>query len=262
MMSGDLASVQAQFAAALLQRQGSVSDDLPLTGLSRSRFSYCRGNLAAIWYATLKNAYPVLHQLVGQDFFQQMAREYGYAYPSKSGDLNEFGAELPLYLETRNGTNDYPYFADVVRLEWQVHRSYYAANVQALSLPVFIAAAAARGLSLSSAILQNHPSASLYASSLCGLDIWLAHQQSDLMVFPAQIEKQNYGLIVRQNWKPQVVRLERVEWAVLSKLFRGDSLESALEYALQQDCKFPIRASLNRWFHLEIFSEVLNFCEN
>jgi hypothetical protein len=113
-----------------------------------------------------------------------MASEYGYAYPSKSGDLNEFGAELPLYLAMSESNTDYPYFADVARLEWQLHRSYYAANSPALSLPVFIATTASRSLNLSSAILQNHPAVSLYASSLRGLDIWLAHQQSDVIAFP------------------------------------------------------------------------------
>jgi len=262
MTARDLASVQAQFAGALLQRQSTVNEDLPLTELSLRRFSYCRNNLAAIWYATLKNAYPVLHQLVGNDFFWQMASEYGYAYPSKSGDLNEFGAELPLYLAMSESNTDYPYFADVARLEWQLHRSYYAANSPALSLPVFIATTASPGLNLSSAILQSHPAVSLYASSLRGLDIWLAHQQSDVIAFPLLAGPPNYGLIVRQNWKPQVHRLEKTEWAVLSKLFQGESLESALDYALHQDCEFPIQTSLNRWFHLEIFSDVVRFCED
>jgi hypothetical protein len=78
-------------------------------------------------------------------------------------------------------------------------------------------------LNLSSAILQNHPAVSLYASSLRGLDIWLAHQQSDVIAFPLLAGPPNYGLIVRQNWKPQVHRLEKTEWAVLSKLFQGES---------------------------------------
>ncbi|MBR7793513.1 putative DNA-binding domain-containing protein [Undibacterium sp. FT147W] len=254
--------MQAQFAAALLQRQNTVNDNLPLSELSLSRFSYCCNNLAAIWYATLKNAYPVLHQLVGDVFFRQMATEYGYAYPSKSGDLNEFGAELPLYLATSECNADYPYFADVARLEWQLHRSYYAANAPVLSLPVFVATVASRGVNLSSAILQNHPAVSLYTSSLRGLDIWFAHQQSDAIAFPLLTELANYGLIVRQNWKPQVVRLEQTEWAVLSKLFQGESLESALDYALHHDSEFPIQISLNRWFQLEIFSEVIRFCED
>lgn len=261
-MPPDLASVQAQFTAALLQQRGVVSHELPLTGLSLSRFSYYRGNLNAIWYATLKNAYPVLHQLVGEDFFWQMACEYGEAYPSRSGDLNQFGAELPLYLAASESLTDYPYFADVARLEWQLHKSYYAANSEALSLQVLIATAASRGVALSSAILQNQAAVSLYASSKCGLDIWLAHQQSDPFVFPSQTEKQNYGVIVRQNWKPQVVRLEKTEWMVLNKLFRGETLEKALDYALSHDCTFPIQSSLNRWFHLEIFSEGVIFRED
>jgi len=255
----DLASLQAQFASTLLQQKSTVDAVLPLSALSKSRLSYYRGNLNAIWYATLKNAYPVLHKLVGDDFFRQMAREYGETYPSGSGDLNQFGAELSSYLDISESCSDYPYFADVARLEWQLHRSYYAANTPALRLSELITSAASRDLNLSSAILQNHPAVSLYASSRCGLDIWLAHQQPDPVIFPSQAEMQNYGLIVRPDWKPKAIRLQKTEWMVLSKLFCGECLEDALDYALQQEREFRIQASLKRWFQLDIFSAVVSF---
>lgn len=257
----DLASLQEQFTSVLLRQKSTVSDELPLSALSQSRLSYYRGNLNAIWYAALKNVYPVLHKLVGDDFFRQMAREYGETCPSGSGDLNQFGAELPSYLDISESCSDYPYFVDVARLEWQLHCSYYAANVTVLRLSELITSAASRSLDLSSVILQKHPAVSLYASSRCGLDIWLAHQQPGPVIFPSQTDMQNYGLIVRPDWKPKAIRLQKTEWMVLSKLFLGECLENALDYALRQEQEFPIQASLNRWFQLEIFSAIVSFCD-
>ena len=77
-----LTIIQQRFAQALFNVD-LAERTLPLFAASTSsldaRLAFYRGNLASVWSGALANAYPVLLQLVGADFFAQMARAYGQA---------------------------------------------------------------------------------------------------------------------------------------------------------------------------------------
>ena len=133
--------VQRSFAAATLveqqRRMSSALFDvaveataLPLfkgdTSLAQQRLALYRGNLSATWSKALASAYPVLRELVGEEFFDALARAYGHSFPSSSGDLNQYGGEFPGFLRDFAHVAAYPYFADVALCEWAVHRAHFA----------------------------------------------------------------------------------------------------------------------------------------
>ncbi|HSC11045.1 MAG TPA: DNA-binding domain-containing protein, partial [Rhodanobacteraceae bacterium] len=96
-MSAQLERIQADFAAALA---GPAAADALLPALISDdarvldRLALYRGNISAAWEKALANAYPVVRALVGDEFFGGLARAYGRAHPSVSGDLNRFGARF------------------------------------------------------------------------------------------------------------------------------------------------------------------------
>src|SRR5258706_1360254 len=96
-MSAPLERLQADFAAALID-SGAAAAVVPAL-VSRDartleRIALYRGNVVAAWEKALANAYPVVRALVGDEFFHGLARAYGRAHPSASGDLNRFGARF------------------------------------------------------------------------------------------------------------------------------------------------------------------------
>ncbi|BBB61496.1 hypothetical protein UNDKW_3223 [Undibacterium sp. KW1] len=173
-----LTEIQSQFARALLQPSFATQTAALFNAHPHQddRLALYRGNLTAIWTAALKNAFPVLYQLVGDDYFEQLVRAFGRAFPSESGDLNQFGAKLAAFLKTTPDAADYPYFSDVAALEWQIHAAYYAADAEALSLTNLLQAVAASGQDVQAVRLLFHPAVSLFTAELDSVAIWFAHQ--------------------------------------------------------------------------------------
>lgn len=252
-----LREIQHAFASGIL----SVETQAPiLSALTAGRaepadrLSIYRGNLRAIWRSALAGAYPVLLQLLGDDFFDFLARDYGRLYPSQSGDLNRFGAQFPAFLRATTVLDDYPYCPDVAELEWRVHGAYYARDCAPLSLARLLQE---QGASAQECRLQLHPSASLFNSSFAAVDIWHVHQHQEIAALGVSLTQASRAVIVRPEWQVHVISLDHAAYAALQTLERGDSLGLALEAALACDAQFDVGSELAAWFRSGLFSSYL-----
>ena len=248
-----LAVVQQSFSNALFDAKTEVLA-LPLfkgnAGLAEQRLALYRGNLTAGWDKTLAAAYPVLRQLVGDEFFTALARAYGKQYPSETGDLNQFGAYFAEFLAGFPHVADYPYFPDMARLEWALHRAHYAPNAEALD-----AAALARidAAQLEEARLQLHPACALLSSEWDVVSIWQAHQPGSDSEFPDDPAHASQCIVVRPQWRAEALPLSAASWTTLACLQRGDTLGVALDAAFETDPAFDFGAALQAWLKHGIF---------
>ena len=251
-----LASIQQRFSEALLNVD-MVQQALPLFVTSDSsleaRLAFYRGNQTSSWTGALSGAYPVLQQLVGAEFFEQMARDYGRIFPSRCGDLNHFGTDFPKYLAGLSMIGDYPYFVDVAALEWKVHQSYYAADADILTLPTLLADV---GESVQDARLKLHPATQLHASKNACVPVWLAHQSGYDEKEQVELSLASYALITRSEWQVSVTPIAEVAFYALQALVQQKSLGEALEVALAADADFDIAGALATWFSAGAFSGV------
>lgn len=249
-----LETIQQRFVDSLLN-VNLAEQALPLfadpASRLKARLAFYRGNLTSIWHGALENAYPVLLQLVGTEFFEQMARAYGHAFPSQLGDLNYFGANLPIFLVEEPMTADYPYFVDVAALEWKVHRAYYAADADLLTLPALIAGAAE---DIQSVRLNWHPASQLHESNNASVAVWLAHQPTYNDQIQFDLTSASYALITRNEWRASVIPLSKASFLALSALSQQKTLGDALALAIDFDAQFEISSELNTWFSAGAFS--------
>jgi uncharacterized protein len=252
----ELAQSQTLFCSALHDREVQ-EQALPMfkgaADLAEQRFALYRGNLTASWGKTLASAYPVLVALVGEEFFDGLARAYGKAYPSQSGDLNRFGEQFAKFLADFRHVADYPYFPDVARLEWAVHRAHYADDA-----PPFDATQL-NGLTpeqLDHARLHFHPACVLMTSRWAAVDIWHAHQPDAAIELPSELERASHAIVVRPQWKAQVLSLDAAAFAALSALHDGHTLGAALDAALEIDPEFDFGGCLQQWLHYRLFSAI------
>lgn len=221
--------------------------------VAEQRLALYRGNLSSAWNKAMNAAYPVLQALVGDDFFNGLVRAYGKAHPSQSGDLNHFGAHFSDFLRHFPHVAQYPYFPDMAALEWAHHRAHFAANAQPVN-----AADIAR-LSpdqLDHACLSLHPACHLIASEWAVVEVWQAHQPELGNAFPAQIGQRNLGLIVRPQWKADVLLLTPGAFAALSNLRQGRSLGTALDAALETEPDFDFAFHLQQWLQHAVFDSI------
>lgn len=205
-----------------------------------ARFALYRGNLTANCEKALANAYPVLKQLVGEEFFEALAREYGRRMPSTSGDLNLLGEGLACFLEGFEPLRAYPSFPDLVRLEWAAHRAYFAAEAQPLD-PAELSPEA-----LENRAFRLRPGHVLLASEWAVVELWRAHQDPPDS-FPAELARHCRALVYRPDWRVQVRETGLGEWAALTALQTGTTLADALEAGLEADSDFDPGTALQAW---------------
>lgn len=216
------------------------------------RFALYRGNLSGAWDKTLAAAYPVMRALVGDEFFSALARAYGKARPSQDGDLNRFGAQFADFLTDFPHVADYPYFPDMARLEWAVHRAHYAPVATAVDAATFSHITPEQ---LDAARLRLHPACALIASDWAVVELWHAHQpQAECL--PQELTRHSYGIVARPGWKTGVLALSAGAHAVLSALQQNRTLGEALDAALEIDDGFDFGTELQRWLQYGILTGI------
>jgi hypothetical protein len=130
-MTDEAQRQQALVAALLRGPQAAEPAALGLTedaGRAAEGLAAYRANAAAVAERALTAAFATLRALLGADDFRQLAREHWRAEPPARGDLGEWGAALPDWIAAHPGLADWPYLADVARLDLALHRCERAAD--------------------------------------------------------------------------------------------------------------------------------------
>ncbi len=247
---------QQTFANALFDAKTDVLA-LPLfkgdAQRAQQRLALYRGNLSGGWDKTLSSTYPVLKALVGDEFFAALARAYGNTHPSLDGDLNRFGAQFADFLSTFPHVAEYPYFPDMARLEWALHRAHYAGNAQAIDAAMLTQLTPER---LDAARFVLHPACSLFASDWAVIELWHAHQPGNEDRFPQQLARRDFGLVVRPQWQAGVLPLAAAAHAALVELQQGATLGTALDAALAFDSGFNFGVQLQQWLQHAVLVDI------
>ena len=239
-----LAATQRDFAAALLSpdREGPCVAVLRAAPLA-SRLAVYRGNLAGAWARALGAAFPVIAELVGDDFFAALAREYGMCHTAAEADLNTFGAGFAAFLDDFPHVAGLPYLPDMARLEWLLHRAGYAADAEPLA-PAALAGLAPAAFG--DCRLAPHPAATAFTSRWAVVPLWQAHQPGSGVPFPADVARPSHGLVHRRGWQPDVLALDAAGYRALAVLEQGGTVGAAIDAALATDARFDFTAWLER----------------
>jgi uncharacterized protein (UPF0276 family) len=240
---GDALFDAGRAASAIALVKGEAVDE---------RIGIYRGNLTSGWDKALSAAYPVVRQLVGADFFAALARAYGKAWPSQDPDLNFFGANFAAFLAAFEHVADYPYLPGMARLEWSLHRAYYAPDAPALD------GSSLSSLSpedLESARFIPHPAMHLEHCDWAVAQLWLAHQIEG-QAFPEEMHAYSFALVVRPRWQPRLMVLSPAAFAGLSELAEGKTFGEALDAALALEEDFDVGTHLKQWLEAGAFTAV------
>jgi hypothetical protein len=215
------------------------------------RLQVYRHNLFENATAALQAVYPVVTQLVGKAYFRQLARSFIRAQPSRSGNLQDFGQGLPLFIATVDGLSELPYLADVARLEWAWHVAYHAAVQPGLAIDALAAVPVADQPGLR---LRWQPGVSVLRSAHPVLAIWSAHQPG---ADDATVSLDDGGidlLVAPQALDVEFRRLAPGEAAWLLALADGLGLADASAAALEDSAVFDLGAALARHVGRGVFT--------
>lgn len=250
MSAPSLHEAQAAFAAALRQPGPPPSDGTsPIEPWPR--LEIYRNNLAHNYHAAIAAVYPVVERLVGAAFLRQAAHRYGEELPSRSGDLNDFGARFAEFLAGYLPAVVLPCLPDVARLEWSAECVFHAADEDALS-PAHLAQIDPERWS--QLRLVPRAAAALLASDYPVSRIWAVNQPE--FAGDAVVDLDQGGehlLIVRPQLDVRIEPLGAGEHAWLAALMRSSSLAEACERALAVQPDFDLQPALLRHLQLGTF---------
>ena len=207
-----LATLQRDFMDALFDDAEAPSPGIAIY----------RRNVQSNLHDALAATYPIVRRLVGESFFREAARRHSREYPSRSGDLNEYGAEFARFLASYPHASALPYLADVARLEWACHECLHAAEIPALNFAALGRVDPERRGDIRfrlhpavRLVRSTHPIAAIRAANLPG-------GEGDV-----REEGPDHVLIARCDGEARVDRLDAREWDFLAAFARGATLEEA-----------------------------------
>ncbi|MEB0045823.1 MULTISPECIES: DNA-binding domain-containing protein [unclassified Pseudomonas] len=222
-------STQADFAAALLDPHRLCPKGLVSANGAdpASRFAVYRNNVQRSLSNALAASYPVVLQLVGDEFFRAMAAVYTQHCPPQSPLINDFGDTFAAFVESFEPAASVPYLADVARLERLRVRAYHAADAQPLGQEQ-IAAVLSDPPALNELSVALHPSLSVLNSAFAVVAIWAAHQRD---ATPAGIDPHlgQSALVIRNGLDVEVFAITYGASTFIQHLQNGENLSDALQ---------------------------------
>ena len=231
-------------AAALLRDAGAVS--------AARRLQVYRNNVQASLRAALEAVYPVVARLVGAACFADVARRFIPAHPSRSGNLHDFGRELPDFLRVLPALDALPYLGDVAALEWACHEVYHEADDIAFDPAALAEVPVARQPALRLAL---QPAVRFVESPYPVLAIWQANQPDDTADAPVvRLDQGGVQLVVaRRDFDIEFRLLGAAEACWLRALADRRPLAEAVVAALDIDPAFDFGTVLARHLRLGTF---------
>lgn len=218
---------QSAFRAAILDPHLPVPSGItdPEGRVDARRFGVYRNNVTVGLTEALRQSFPTIVKLVGEDFFASMAREHLRAHPPSSPLMMFYGEQMPAFLEAFPPVAHLGYLPDVARLELALRKSYHAAD----------------GTPIDAALLQDLPPEQLLASRLTFSPalrlvrsrwpihaIWAANLRGGP---PPRLAEPQDVLITRPGFDPEPVLLPVGAATFVQALLDGQSFGGAFDQA-------------------------------
>jgi hypothetical protein len=238
-----LLETQKAMQASLLSRDSSAVAAMLAGELTVDRLDIYRNTFIHTLTKTLRLCFPVIQQLVGEEFFAGAAQIFIGDRPPRAAWLDLYGGEFPEFLGSFPPATSIAYLGDVAELEWAVNSALHTAD----AVPLDVAGLGAIGAENQARIcFVPHPSLRLLRLQYPADSIWRAILDSD----DDALGKVDLGcgprtvLVERRPTGVEVECLDETAWCFLSKLCAGLSIEAALVDSGEFDCSAALAEHL------------------
>ncbi|MCW8808894.1 MAG: DNA-binding domain-containing protein [Rhodanobacter sp.] len=237
-----LHELQQGIADALLGRGDAVAAWVVGAGLDpAARLRVYRNAVAGTLTAALRDSYPTVLALVGEDFFEAMAARYRLQHPSRCGNLQQFGGALAGFLQDMPEAQRLDYLPDVARLDWLRQLAALAAD----ALPVDAARSAMAAMAAADALrVRLHPSVQLLRSRFAVLSLWQWCRAPSAAAAPRVDGTGEQVLLWRDGGEVAMASLDPATFRCVERLGAGDDVASAWTAAVETDPDFDLEPCL------------------
>lgn len=133
-----------------------------------------RGSMQGNLREVLRATFPVCWRLVGEDYFNQLAKAYIAKTPHLQPDISGYGEKFPAFIQDALPHHQLVYLADVAFLEWACHLALSGPLIPSLNKEALAKVASHLQPALTFALYQN---STLVHSVYPILHIWQVNQE-------------------------------------------------------------------------------------
>lgn len=207
-----------------------------------ARYAVHRNNAVASLVDALADTFPVVHELVGADFFGAMAARFVRRHPPRTPVLARYGDRFADFVADLEPARPVPYLADMARLEFARVHAFHAADAAPAA-----AEDLARGTDCGDRVgdlrVGLHPSVDAIDSRYAVVSIWAAHQDgSDLGAIDTG--RPESALVLRDGLVVLVLPVGRGLTAFVRALQRNAPIADAAAEAIGIDPAFDLGRAL------------------
>lgn len=235
-----------QYIAAMIRKTSNISPQLAL--------DIYRNNTRGARIRTLEIVYPACRNILGDETFHAVAREYVTADRYGAADLNHYGKTLGGHLGTLLDAcrlpPDFAYMRDLARLEYHYHAAIYADDDAPFDFELF-----ARKIDQGEPLhLLPNASLALLRSRYPLHEIWQLNGAASTPLDDTASTRQvaashgmQYLVVYRDRMAPVIETVSKCEYRLLDAFSRRRSLQWALDHI---DCDIDVllpQLIANRW---------------
>jgi len=134
------------------------------------RLNIYRNNILGNFESILNSIFPITKKILGAEKFEELSQKYYRKFPSKSGDLNEYGKDFPEFLKNQEPL----YLKDLAQLEFLYHQAFFVKKTKEFDLKSFKKILPEN---LTNLIFILDPATSLLASKFAIFSIWKSEKK-------------------------------------------------------------------------------------
>lgn len=215
------------------------------------RFNVYRNNVVASLCEALADTYPAIQKLLGEEYFEALARAYVAEHPPENPVLLWYGGDFATFVEGFPPLEAYPYLADVARLEWAWVQAYHAEDAAVLD-PSELGAIPPE--EIGGARFVRHPAAVVVTSNWPVWDLVRINRFEEDPQASIDLSAGQSVLIARPEFDVEVHLLARGADVFAELLFSGEALGDAANAALQAEEEFSLSDCLSDFLSIGAFT--------
>ncbi|MEZ5661123.1 MAG: DNA-binding domain-containing protein [Burkholderiaceae bacterium] len=236
---------ERDFAAALLDPTHAGPAGLRTWNGSdpARRVDVYRNNVISSLIDALADTYPMVQQLVGEEFFRAMASVFIRQHPPRTRILAHYGDEFAAFVGGFEPARAVPYLSDMARLEFARLQASHAADAP----PIADAALAGALLDperLAGLRLIWQPSMRRIESIYAVASLWAAHQ-TEGTVIPVSVDDAERALVLRDGLDVLVLPVDPGTTHFVALTSAGHAFGAAAAAACERQSGFDLGAALS-----------------
>jgi hypothetical protein len=214
--------LQQDFCAHLFDNKSKkIINSLPYSNQEAlARLNIYRNNVFGNFESVLSSIYPAIKRLVGEDYFEKLVVDFCKKYPSRSGNLDDFGSEFPQFLKQIQRRHKLPYLPDTARLELFFHQAYFCKDAVDFDLKKFQKIPPENFFDLT---FKLHPSCFLITSKFPIFSIWQSNV-SEKKPKKLSLQQAESAIISKALGQVEIIKLSAAEFIFLQNLSQGKNL--------------------------------------